>query len=242
LFVTTERNHNDTVSHSKLQVCLCCRRPSHLILTFHLPCTIVGNKRFKICIENYLRSHTKAATRSAKSAVISDIVSSIRESSAQEGGGFVRFDASHCLWYEVGDKVARDKVGQALRDSTRANTKEVREKKSEPCPSSQALVQCAFRPKEEKMELFELSAIEHSDKSNNVFYATTSMATEQTDGKLPKHSTSTVTLGSGSDGLTMLLHEIAMDGKPFILTKDNCTDAWPAQTDNIIEWFENDMQ
>jgi hypothetical protein len=92
------------------------------------------------------------------------------------------------------------------------------------------------------MELVELSSVEHSDKSNNVFYATTSMATEQTEGKLPKHSTSTVTFGSGSDGLTMLFHEIAMDDKPFILTKDNCTVAWPAQTDNIIEWFENDMQ
>jgi hypothetical protein len=168
-------------------------------------------------------------------------VSSIRESSAQEGGGFVRFDASHGLWYEVGDKVARDKVGQALRDSIRANTKEVREKRREPCPSSQALVQCDVRPREVMMKLSEFSAIEHSDKSNNVFYATTSV-TKQTEGKLPKHSTSTVTFGSGSDGLTMLFHEIAMDGKPFTPTKVNCTDAWPAQTDNIIEWFENDIQ
>jgi hypothetical protein len=188
-----------------------------------------------------LRSYTKAATRSAKSAVISDIVSSIRESSAQEGGGFVRFDASHCLWYEVGDKVARDKVGQALRDYIRANKKEVREKKRERCPSSQALVQCDFRPKEERMKLLEISAIEHSDKRNIVFYTATSV-TGKTEGKLPKHSTSAVTFGSGSDGLTMLFHEIAMDGKPFEPRKANCTDAWPAQTDNIIEWFENEIQ
>jgi hypothetical protein len=190
-----------------------------------------------------LCSHTKAATRSAKSAVISDIVSSIRESSAQEGGGFVRFDASHCLWYEVGDKVARDKVGQALRDSIRANTKRVREKKREGCPSSQAPVQCDFRPKEEKMKLFELLAIKHSDKkSNNVFYATTTSVTEKAERKLPKHSTSTVTFGSGSDGLTMLFHEIAMDGMPFTPRKATCADAWHTQTDNIMEWFENDMR
>jgi hypothetical protein len=44
----------------------------------------------------------------------------------------------------VGDKVARDKVGQAFRDSIRANMKEVWEKKREPWPSSQA-------PKEEKV-------------------------------------------------------------------------------------------
>jgi hypothetical protein len=126
-------------------------------------------------------------------------VSSIRESSEQEGGGFVRFDASHCLWYEVGDKVARDKVGQALRDSIRDN----------------------------------------SNKRKNMFYATTTVA-KQTEGKLPKHSTSTVTLESG---LIRLYHEIAMDEKPFTQTKANCTEAWPAaQTDNILEWFENDMQ
>jgi hypothetical protein len=162
-------------------------------------------------------------------------VSSIRESSAQEGGGFVRFDASHCLWYEVGDKVARDKVGQALRDYIRANTKEVREKKRELCPPSQARVQCDFRPKEEKMKLLQLSAVEHSEKSNSLFYATTTV-TEQTEGTSPK------TLESGSDGLTMLYHKIVMDGKPFTPKKANCTNAWPAQTDNIIEWFENDMQ
>lgn len=49
-----------------------------------------------------------------KSSVISEIVESIRESSTT-GGGFVRFDMRMERWYEVGDKIARDRVGQSLR-------------------------------------------------------------------------------------------------------------------------------
>ncbi|CAJ1926492.1 unnamed protein product [Cylindrotheca closterium] len=61
----------------------------------------------------------KAPSRIAKSVVITNLVNSIRDSSTQPHGGFVRFDTSCGLWYEVGEKVARDKVGQALRDAAR---------------------------------------------------------------------------------------------------------------------------
>jgi hypothetical protein len=60
----------------------------------------------------------KANNRCKKSAVISNVVSTIRESSTH-GGGFVRYDAVSHRWYEVGNKVARDKVGQSLRDVMR---------------------------------------------------------------------------------------------------------------------------
>ena len=80
------------------------------------PFATVGNKRFKICIENHLGGYTKAPSRIAKSVIITNIVNSIRDSSTQPCGGFVRFDTSCGLWYEVGDKIARDKVGQALRN------------------------------------------------------------------------------------------------------------------------------
>ena len=65
----------------------------------------------------------KATTRIEKSTVISNIVTGIRECSTQEGGGFVRWDASSQRWYEVGDKVARDKVGQNLRDAMGLQTR-----------------------------------------------------------------------------------------------------------------------
>ena len=59
-------------------------------------------------------AYKNAQSRVKKSIVISDIVASIRESSTT-GGGFVRYDLRIERWYEVGDKVARDKVGQCLR-------------------------------------------------------------------------------------------------------------------------------
>jgi hypothetical protein len=60
-----------------------------------------------------------ADSRSTKSAVITDIVSAIRASSKRAGDvGFVRFDSFVKRWYEVADRVARDKVGHYLRDAT----------------------------------------------------------------------------------------------------------------------------
>ncbi|CAJ1926465.1 unnamed protein product [Cylindrotheca closterium] len=80
----------------------------------------IGNKRFKICVENHLSSYMKAPSRIAKSVVITNLVNSIRDSATEQGGGgFVRFDNSCGLWYEVGEKIARDKVGQALREAAR---------------------------------------------------------------------------------------------------------------------------
>jgi hypothetical protein len=88
---------------------------SNCFLSCHVS---VGNRRFRICTENFLLSFMKGNNRSEKSAVISNVVSTIRESSTH-GGGFVRYDAVSHRWYEVGDKVARDKVGQSLRDAIR---------------------------------------------------------------------------------------------------------------------------
>eukprot|EP00980_Cylindrotheca_fusiformis_P011221 scaffold2574_cov98-Cylindrotheca_fusiformis.AAC.11 len=75
-----------------------------------------------------ITSYAKAKSRSEKSAIISEIVTSIRESSTH-AGGFVRLDSCTHRWYEVGDKVARDKVGQTLRDisNAKANKKRKRE-------------------------------------------------------------------------------------------------------------------
>jgi hypothetical protein len=77
----------------------------------------------------------KASSRSETSAVITDIVASIRASSTQ-GGGFIRFDSSSNCWYKLGDKVARDKVGQSLRDAIRSlkGKKEKIKKPATPTP------------------------------------------------------------------------------------------------------------
>jgi hypothetical protein len=197
-------------------------------------------------------------------------VSSIRESSTQKGGGFVRFDASHCLWYEVGDKVARDKVGQALRDSIRARGKEVREKKREPCPSSQVLVQCDFRPKEEKMKLFELSATERSDrrypasesrvqcafrpeKEKMKVFKVSSVEHSDTCNSMSYASTAvreqTKTAPPKKRSTSVVPLESGSNGLKMLCHeiagmdgKPFSTDAWHPGTESLLEWFENDVQ
>jgi len=83
------------------------------------PKSHVGNQRFKVLVQNYLSSYTKANSRCLKSGVITDIIATIRSKSTQNGG-FVRYDDAQKRWYEVGDKVARDKVGHSLREARRA--------------------------------------------------------------------------------------------------------------------------
>lgn len=50
----------------------------------------VGNRRFRICIDNNVRSYTGANSKQLRSAIVTNIVESIRGSSTQAGGGFVR--------------------------------------------------------------------------------------------------------------------------------------------------------
>lgn len=71
-----------------------------------------GNKRFKLIVESSLQRYSNAPSKLAKSAIVSDIVETIRQSSP--GGGFVKKEGS--MWYEAGDHLAREKVGQCLRD------------------------------------------------------------------------------------------------------------------------------
>ena len=79
---------------------------------------VVGNRRFKICIENHLHKFIEASCKKSKSYVVTIIVNTIRASSQAEGGGFIRKDRLNKRWYEVKDKIAREKVGQALRDAS----------------------------------------------------------------------------------------------------------------------------
>ena len=72
-----------------------------------------GNHRFRQIIEMSLPKYDKATTKLEKSLIVSSIVDSVRQ--ASPNGGFVREEKGR--WYEVGDHIAREKVGQCLRDS-----------------------------------------------------------------------------------------------------------------------------
>ncbi|CAJ1926260.1 unnamed protein product [Cylindrotheca closterium] len=98
----------------------------------------IGNRRFDFCIKNHLETYNNAKSRAEKSAVISDIVVSIKESSAA-GIGFVRYDMERRRWYQVSDKIARDKVGKNLRaynSKKKQKDKPKQDKPNETPPSS----------------------------------------------------------------------------------------------------------
>lgn len=74
-----------------------------------------GNKRFRDIVNSHLQKYSAATTKLEKSLLVSTIVDTVRENSPD--GGFVKFDESSGIWHEVGDHLAREKVGQAFRDA-----------------------------------------------------------------------------------------------------------------------------
>lgn len=93
-----------------------------------------GNKRFRMIISNSIEKYKNASSRREKSQIVSNIVNTISSAAANSsGGGFVRKDLLTMNWVRVSDKVAHEKVGQALRDArktskTPSNKKVVEEK------------------------------------------------------------------------------------------------------------------
>mmetsp|Transcript_65442 Transcript_65442/g.98694 ORF Transcript_65442/g.98694 Transcript_65442/m.98694 type:complete len:371 (-) Transcript_65442:84-1196(-) len=77
----------------------------------------VGNRRFRMCIDSHLDSYVKVKSRQQKSKIVTSIVQNIRKAASSSGGGFVRKDLLTRRWFKVDDKLAREKVGQALRDA-----------------------------------------------------------------------------------------------------------------------------
>ena len=79
-----------------------------------------GNRRFQITIQLYHDRYASCKSKFEKSVIVSEIVDSVRENSQM--GGFVKRDSKTGAWFEVGDSVAREKVGQALRESLRSQS------------------------------------------------------------------------------------------------------------------------
>jgi hypothetical protein len=71
----------------------------------------VGNRRFRVLVDMNLERYSRADAKSEKSRIVVEVVDSIRSS----GGGFVKQEADG-FWYDVGDAVAREKVGAHFRD------------------------------------------------------------------------------------------------------------------------------
>ena len=76
----------------------------------------VGNRRFRYCIENNLPTYVRAKSKHERSLIVTIIVDAIRDSNAGGiGTGFVRKDLANGRWYEVGDKIAREKVSEVFQ-------------------------------------------------------------------------------------------------------------------------------
>lgn len=65
-----------------------------------------------------MHTYINASCKKSKSLVVTKILDTIRASSRGVGGGFIRKDRLNKRWYEVKEKIAREKIGQALRDAS----------------------------------------------------------------------------------------------------------------------------
>ena len=68
-----------------------------------------GNRRFRVLIDMNLEAYKKSDTKLKKTSIVLDILEAIRLSSPN--GGFIKFRKGR--WYEVGDHLAREKIGQS---------------------------------------------------------------------------------------------------------------------------------
>jgi len=73
-----------------------------------------GNKFYKQLIQQAIPLYSNADSKFKKSMIVSEVVDEIRSRSNANGGGFVKRKSG--IWYEVGDHISREKVGQSLRD------------------------------------------------------------------------------------------------------------------------------
>jgi hypothetical protein len=73
-----------------------------------------GNRRLRVFAMIFLDKYAKASTRDQKSAIVTEIQSTIEEACPEKRGAFVR--PSGGRWIEVNSIVAREKISQVLRD------------------------------------------------------------------------------------------------------------------------------
>ena len=82
----------------------------------------IGNKRFRALLKKFAHKYGDASSKVEKSIVVSEIVETVRQA-AKPYGGFVKQSCDGKGWVEVGDEMAREKVGSNLRDLLHAQYK-----------------------------------------------------------------------------------------------------------------------
>lgn len=74
----------------------------------------IGNINFRQRVAESAQEYAAASSKLYKSIIVSKIIDWVRQHSPE--GGFVKQNRDDGLWYDVGDDLARDKVGQTLRE------------------------------------------------------------------------------------------------------------------------------
>lgn len=80
----------------------------------------VGNLRFREIIRQKLSHYNTAKTKLEKSLLVTSIVDAVRDYTPD--GGFIKQD-NNGQWYDVGDALAREKIGQCIRDQLHSKYK-----------------------------------------------------------------------------------------------------------------------
>lgn len=81
-----------------------------------------GNRRCRVIVKSFLRDFYKLETRSERSVIVSKVISIIKE--ACPVGSFVKMENG--VWYQVPDKIAREKIFTMFRDVDKAESRESR--------------------------------------------------------------------------------------------------------------------
>lgn len=79
----------------------------------------IHNHHFRKLIDDHVEQYNQCHTRIDRSILFNRIVRLVRKRSPL--GGFVKFSEEHRCYVEIGNQVAREKVGQALRKAWRVN-------------------------------------------------------------------------------------------------------------------------
>lgn len=149
----------------------------------------VGNHRFRDIIERSLKRYNKATNKVTKSNVVTDIVDSVREEAKTIGGaGFIRQENAG-YWVEIGDTLAREKVGHALRDCIK-NRKKRSERKPKVEPPLQYEKQQAMFQKQQSIFLTSLKEDMGKDHQETTDYVMKYFRQAKT---LPASKTTTTT-------------------------------------------------
>jgi hypothetical protein len=81
-----------------------------------------GNKRFRALVATFIGDYHKSRTKVDKTAVLNGIVETVRSHFNPDTGRPVQF-VKYCKstgWVQIGDDLAREKVGHAMREAVMA--------------------------------------------------------------------------------------------------------------------------